>query len=214
MPIHRSCCLECRCHLDGPQSWGPHVDQFAISALLFFESLLRDAIAQRREADASASGFAILIEPIQDLAWALMRPVPGSSLRVLHFMQTQQFRVPPGLNYPNRVFELARFGINWLAPLPLGSDRQPDTVRFKVQHADLGSRKRAAVLDEDAGLTRPRGPERIQPENCNMEPARSRRTGILQVKEFSTGKGIKPPTEARFLQVKEKRQALWPVGDN
>ncbi|MBB5063557.1 hypothetical protein [Granulicella mallensis] len=73
------------------------VDQFAISALLLFESLLRDAIAQRRDGDASAYGFAILIEPIQDLAWALMRPVPGSSLRVLHFMQTQPFRVPPGL---------------------------------------------------------------------------------------------------------------------
>ena len=41
-----------------------------------------------------------------------------------------------------------------------------------------------------------------------MEPARSRRTGILQVKEFSTGKGIKPPIEARFLQVKEKRHRL------
>jgi len=27
--------------------------------------------------------------------------------------------------YPDRVFELARFGINWLAPMPLGSDRQP-----------------------------------------------------------------------------------------
>ena len=87
------------------------------------------------------------------------------------------------VEYPNRVFELARFGINWPAPMPLSSDRQPDTVRFKVQHADLGSRKRTAVLDEDACLTRPRGPERIQPENCNMEPARSRTTGILQVKE-------------------------------
>ena len=181
MPIHRSCCLECRRHLDGPQSWGPHVDQFAISALLFFESLLRDAIAQRREADASASGFAILIEPIQDLAWALMRPVPGSSLAsvALHADPTVQSAIRA--EYPNRVFELARFGINWLAPMPLGSERQPDTVRFKVQHADLGSRKRTAVLDEDAGPTRPRGPERIQPENCNMEPARSRRTGILQV---------------------------------
>jgi hypothetical protein len=115
------------------------------------------------------------------------------------------------VEYPDRVFELARIGINWLAPMPLGSDRQPDTVRFKVQHADLGSRKRTAVLDEDAGLTRPRGPERIQPENCNMEPARSRRTGILQVKEFSTGKGIKPPIEARFLQVKEKRQRVSPT---
>ena len=40
-----------------------------------------------------------------------------------------------------------------------------------------------------------------------MEPARSSRTGILQVKEFSTGKGIKSPIEARFLQVKEKRHS-------
>ena len=48
---------------------------------------------------------------------------------------------------------------------------------------------------------------RIQPENRKMEPARSRATGILQVREFSTGKGIKPPIEARFLQVKEKRQS-------
>jgi hypothetical protein len=81
--------------------------------------------------------------------------------------------------YPHRVFELARFGINWLAPMPSGSDRQPDTVRFKVQHPDLGSRERTSVLDEDARLTQPRGPERIRPENCNLEPARSRRTGIL-----------------------------------
>jgi hypothetical protein len=45
-----------------------------------------------------------------------------------------------------------------------------------------------------------------------MEPARSRRTGILQVKEFSTGKGIKPPIEARFLQVKEKRHCPIALG--
>jgi hypothetical protein len=83
---------------------------------VFFESLLRDAIAQRREADASAYGFAILIEPIQDLAWALMRPVPGSSLRVLHFMQTQQFRVPPGLNTPIE-------SSNWLASGSIGLRR-------------------------------------------------------------------------------------------
>ena len=41
------------------------------------------------------------------------------------------------VEYADRVSELARCGINWLAPLPLGSDRQPDTVPFKVQHADL-----------------------------------------------------------------------------
>jgi len=93
------------------------------------------------------------------------------------------------VKYPDRVYELARFGIDWLAPMPLGSNRQPDTIRFKSQRADLGSRKRIAVLDQDAGPTWPRGPKRIQPENCNMEPTRSRWTGILQVKEFSTGKG-------------------------
>ena len=90
--------------------------------------MLRDAIAQRREADASAYDFAFLIEPIQDLTWAMMRPVPGSSLRVLHFMQTQQFRVPPGLNTPIESSNWLASGINWLAPMPLGSDRQPDVV--------------------------------------------------------------------------------------
>ena len=168
--------------------------------------MLRDAIAQRRETDASAYDPPILIEPIQDLVWALMRPVSGSlsASASLHADPTVQSAAR--IEYPDRVFELARFGINWLAPKPLGSDRQPDPVRFNVQHADLGSRKRIALLDQDARLPQLRGQERIQPENCDMEPVRRRRTGILQVKEFSTGKGIKPPLEARFLQVKEKRQ--------
>jgi TniQ len=140
MPIHRSCCLECRRHLDGPLSWGPHVDQFAISALLFFESLLRDAIAQRRQADASVYGFAILIEPIQDLAWALMRPVPGSSLRVLHFMQTQQFRVPPRLNTPIE-------SPNWLASGSIGLRR----CLLAVIASLILSASKASTLTPEAG---------------------------------------------------------------
>ena len=67
MPMHRLCCLRCCRHLDCPQSWGPHVDQHAISALLFFESMLRDAISRRWEADVPAYDFMVLIEPIQDL---------------------------------------------------------------------------------------------------------------------------------------------------
>jgi hypothetical protein len=47
---------------------------------------------------------------------------------------------------------------------------------------------------------------RLADQLANGRQTNVRRTGILQVKEFSTGKGIKPPTEARFLQVKEKRQ--------
>jgi hypothetical protein len=78
--------------------------------------MLRDAITQQQEADASAYDFGVLIEPIQDLAWALMRPVSGSSLRVLHFMQTPQFRVPPGLNTPIE-------SSNWLASGSIGLRR-------------------------------------------------------------------------------------------
>jgi hypothetical protein len=79
---------------------------------------------------------------------------------------------------------MVRFGINWLAPMPLGSDRQPDTVRFKVQHADLGRRKRTAVLDEDAGLTRPRGPE------MNSAGELQHGAGSQPPDWNSTGKGI------------------------
>ena len=61
--------------------------------------------------------------------------------------------------YPNRVFELARFGINWLAPMPLGSDRQPDPTRFNVLHPYLGSRQRISFLDQVARLPQRRGQE-------------------------------------------------------
>jgi hypothetical protein len=43
-----------------------------------------------------------------------------------------------------------------------------------------------------------------------MEPAGRRSSGFLQVKEFSTGKGIKPHRQVSFLRVKEKRQGCWP----
>jgi hypothetical protein len=108
MPIHRSCCLECRRHLDGPKAGGHTSINLRSRLYLFFESLLRYAIAQRREADATAYGFAILIQPIQGLAWALMRPVPRSSLRVLHFMQTQQFRVPKTTSRIRGMSDVAR----------------------------------------------------------------------------------------------------------
>ena len=140
MPIHRSCCLGCRRHLDRAQSWAPHVDQHAISALLFFESMLRDAIAQRQGAVTSAYDFAFPIEPIQDLAWALMRPVPGSSLRVLHFMQTQQFKVPPGLNTPIE-------SSNWLASGSIGLRRSLLAVIASL----ILSASRCSTLTSEAG---------------------------------------------------------------
>jgi hypothetical protein len=114
----RSCCMRCRRNLDRPQSWRAEVDQHAISALLFFESMLRTAVIERRSTDATEDGHdcADLIEPIKDLAWALMRPVSGTSLRALHFMQTTQFRMPPGFTTPVE-------SSNWLSSAPLGVRR-------------------------------------------------------------------------------------------
>jgi hypothetical protein len=78
--------------------------------------MLRNAITQRREINATAYDAGFPLEPIQDLAWALMRPVSRSSLRVLHFLQTPQFKVPPGLN---ALVESS----NWLASGPIGLRR-------------------------------------------------------------------------------------------
>ena len=65
------------------------------------------------------------------------------------------------IEYPDRVFQLARLGIDWLTPKPLGSDRQPDPARFNVPHPYLGSRKRIALLDQVERLPQPRGQKRI-----------------------------------------------------
>jgi hypothetical protein len=88
----------------------------------------------------SAYDSMVLIEPIQDLAWALMRPVSWSSLRALHFLQTLQFKVPPGLNTPVESSNWLAWG-DWLAPKPLGSDRQLDPARFNVPNSYTACRK-------------------------------------------------------------------------
>jgi hypothetical protein len=160
--------------LTAPKAGGHTSIKFAISALLFFESLLRDAIAQRREADASAYGFAIMIEPIQDLAWALIRRSwEFSASAALHADPTVQSATR--VEYSDRVSELARFGINWLAPMPLGSDRQPDTVRFKVQH------------------TNPRKPEKDCRSGRKCGPYTAPRTGTNSAGELQHGAGSQPP---------------------
>jgi hypothetical protein len=68
----------------------------------------------------------------------------------------------PGLQsvlYSGRVIELASLGTDWLAPKPLGSDRQLDPARFNVPNSYTGCRKRIALLDQVARLPQPRGQE-------------------------------------------------------
>ena len=45
----------------------------------------------------------------------------------------------------------------------------------------------STLLDEDAGSTQPRGQERIQSANCEVEEDRRGVAGFLQLKEFSKG---------------------------
>jgi TniQ len=102
LPTARAFCLCCRSNLDRPQGWDSTVDQHAISALLSFESMFRTAIVMRCRPAVANSDYDCtnIIEPAQDVAWALMRPVSGTSRRVLHFMQTPQFKMPFGFNTP------------------------------------------------------------------------------------------------------------------
>lgn len=79
------------------------------------------------------------------------------------------------VEYADRVFELARRGINWLAPMPLGSDRQPDTVRFKVEQAGLESPKKDCRSGRRCG------------------PYTAPRIGVNSAGELQHGAGSPPP---------------------
>ena len=47
---------------------------------------------------------------VEDVTWALMRPLVGTRHRILHAMQTPPFRVPSGLNKPMEVNSWLSFG--------------------------------------------------------------------------------------------------------
>jgi hypothetical protein len=98
--------------------------------------------------------------------------------------------------YPNRVVQLARLGIDWLTPNPLGSDRQSDPARVNVPHSYLGSRKRIALLDQVARL-------RQSPVD-RSEFSREQGNGAdsPQQLSISTGKGKTTPGQPA---------ALWPA---
>jgi hypothetical protein len=140
LPTSRAFCLCCRSNLDRPQGWDSTVDQHAISALLFFESMLRTAIVMRCRPPAANSDYDCtnIIEPVQDVAWALMRPVSGTSRRALHFMQTPQFKMPFGFNTP---VEAA----NWLSS---GSLRLRRSILAVIASLLLPTSLRSTLVSE------------------------------------------------------------------
>jgi hypothetical protein len=115
--------------------------------------MLRIAISQLHESDTTQHNVGVLLAPIQDIAWALMRfrelstsaPLPANSA----------IRSTAWTQYSRRVFELARLWLNRLAPKHLSGDRQLDSAGVHVPHPDLGSRERIALLDQVARLPQP-----------------------------------------------------------
>ena len=104
-PVSRAYCPQCQLSLDRLVSWDCKVDPQAITALVEFESLLRDSLSKTTfdgfTGRSRASGK--LLDMVQDMSWALMRPVAGTPHRALHFLATLQFPVPFGFNTPVHV---------------------------------------------------------------------------------------------------------------
>ena len=78
------------------------MDEEACTALARFESLLRSALTERCLPGVANQDLesAYLLILVQDLTWALMRPVAGTTKRALHFTHTPQFIPPVGFNTP------------------------------------------------------------------------------------------------------------------
>ncbi len=93
-------CRACRNSFD--RARGSSAESQSVFALARLECLLRSALAGNRIVNLGdrllASRSLILF--IEDATWALMRLVAGARYRVLHAVQTTDFRVPMGFNNP------------------------------------------------------------------------------------------------------------------
>jgi hypothetical protein len=108
-------CTACRSSFD--RYYRPAESQ-SLFAVVRLERLLRAALAGNRIVnlgDRYLSGQSLLLFA-EDATWALMQPVVGTQYRVLHTLQTTEFRVPMGFNTPVSTD-------HWLSCGPLGIRR-------------------------------------------------------------------------------------------
>jgi hypothetical protein len=92
-------CTACRSSFESCHRPAESQSLFAVARL---ECLLRAALAGNRVVnlgDRYLSGQSLLLF-VEDATWALMQPVVGTQYRVLHTLQTTEFRVPMGFNTP------------------------------------------------------------------------------------------------------------------
>jgi hypothetical protein len=99
---HRLYCTGCRGVLDLRYNSTSRSDPQALFQVAQFERLLRSALANERILIFGKYSIAseCLLLFAGDMARALMRPLVGSQYRILHALQTPQFRVPSGFNTP------------------------------------------------------------------------------------------------------------------
>lgn len=102
-------CGSCSQFLD---DFSSSVDVFACASLANFESALRAAISGKHV--SMPTGIALpgssLLQFVQDMVWALMRPVQGTPHRIVHALQRDPFRMPFGFNTPVEVSHWLSFG--------------------------------------------------------------------------------------------------------
>jgi hypothetical protein len=120
MPVSQSCgqhepyrvrlrCGSCAQFLDA-FLW--RTDVVACASLANFEPALRAAISGKHV--SMPTGITVpgssLLQFVQDMVWALMRPVQGTPHRLVHTLQRDPFRMPFGFNTPADVSHWLSFG--------------------------------------------------------------------------------------------------------
>ena len=113
---HREHHTRLRCgscsHMVGDFPLSGRIDEIACASLANFESALCRAISGKHV--SIFSGVAVpgdsLLQFLQDVVWALMRPVQGTPHRIVHALQRDPFRMPFGFNTPVEVSHWLSFG--------------------------------------------------------------------------------------------------------
>jgi hypothetical protein len=99
-------------HMVDDFSLSGRIDEIACASLANFESALCRAISGKHV--SIFSGVAVpgdsLLQFVQDVVWALMRPVQGTPHRIVHALQRDPFRMPFGFNTPVEVSHWLSFG--------------------------------------------------------------------------------------------------------
>ena len=95
-------CARCRRALDEHFRRTHQSNLEPVVAVAYFERMLRSAIDAEfiSTFGESSRQAASLLGFVEDMAWALMRPVAGTPYRILHAVQRSPFLMPFGFNTP------------------------------------------------------------------------------------------------------------------